>query len=32
MKTDNSGDIVKFANFIPCMFRIGKQLYRTLQP
>ena len=32
MKTDNSDDIVNFANFISCLFKIRKQLYRTLQP
>ena len=32
MKTDNSDDIVNFANFISCLFKVRKQLYRTLQP
>ena len=32
MKTDNSDDIANFANFISCLFKIRKQLYRTLQP
>ena len=32
MKTDNADDIVKFANFISCLFKIRKQLYQTLQP
>ena len=32
MKTDNSDDIVNFANFISCLFKIRKQLHRTLQP
>ena len=32
MKTDNSDDIINFANFISCLFKIRKQLYRTLQP
>ena len=27
MKTDNSDDIVNFANFISCLFKIRKQLY-----
>ena len=30
MKTDNSDDIVNFANFISCLFKVRKQLYRTL--
>ena len=32
MKTDNADDIVNFANFILCLFKVRKQLYRTLQP
>ena len=32
MKTNNSDDIVNFANFISCLFKIRKQLNRTLQP
>ena len=30
-KTDNSDDIVNFVNFISCLFKIRKQLCRTLQ-
>ena len=32
MKADNSDDIVNFANFVSCLFKVRKQLYRTLQP
>ena len=32
MKTDNSDDIVNFANFISCLFKRRKQLFCTLQP
>ena len=32
MKTDNTDDIINFANFISCLFKIRKQLYSTMQP
>ena len=31
-QTDSLDDFVKFGNFVSCMFKIRKQLYRTLQP
>ena len=30
MKTDNLDDIINYAYFISCVFKIRKQLYRTL--
>ena len=30
LKRDNPDDIVNFANFISCLFKIRKQFYRTL--